>query len=83
MKTIDLTKDRIELDQVLTLARREPVLLITADGKEFILSEADDFEREVKQLRSSEAFHRFLDSRSRDGRRIPLEEIEREIGEEV
>ena len=47
------------------MAQQEPVLLLTADGQEFVVSEADDFEHEVAALRASQAFQRFLDERSR------------------
>jgi hypothetical protein len=44
---------------------------------------ADDFEQEVETLRQSQAFQRFLDERSASPRRIPLEEIEAEIDQEL
>ena len=83
MKTIDLTKGSLDLDEVLEMAREGPVLLLTTDGKEFLLSEADDFDREVEGLRSSKAFQRFLDERSASKATIPLSEIEREIDRDL
>ncbi|MEX0801768.1 MAG: hypothetical protein WD688_00340 [Candidatus Binatia bacterium] len=83
MKTIDLQKEKLDLDGVIKIARREPVLLMTPDGKEFCIAEADDFEREVEALRGSQAFQRFLDERSASRKRIPLEEIEAEIDQEL
>ena len=64
MKTIALDKEVVDLPNLLRLARQEPVLLITADGEEFFLAEADNFEHEVEQLRSSASFQRFLDERA-------------------
>ena len=58
-------------------------MLLTADGQEFFISLADDFEQEVETLRQSQAFQRFLDERSASPRRIPLEEIEAEIDQEL
>jgi hypothetical protein len=83
MKTIDLEKEKLDLAAVIKIARREPVLLVTPDGKEFCIAEADDFEKEVEALRGSQAFQRFLDERSASTRRIPLEEIEAEIEKEL
>jgi hypothetical protein len=83
MKTIDLTKEKLDLEAVIKIASREPILLVTPDGKEFCIAEADDFEREVEALRGSRAFQRFLDERSASTRRIPLEEIEAEIEQEL
>jgi len=79
MKTIDLQTEKVDLDAVLALARREPVLLLTPDGREFCLAEADDFESEVEALRGSQAFQQFLEERSASRRRIPLEEIEKKL----
>lgn len=83
MRTINLEKEQLDLETVIKIARQEPVLLLTADGKEFCLAEADDFEREVEALRRSQAFQRFLDERSASTRRIPLEEIEAEVEKEL
>ena len=83
MKTIELEKEPLDLQAIIKLAHQEPVLLVTADGKEFCVAEADDFEREVEALRKSQAFQRFLDERAASARRIPLEKIEAEIEQEL
>ena len=77
MKTIDLAQHKLDVEQIPELARQGPVLLLTADGEEFCVAEADDFEREVEALRNSRAFQQFLDERSKDKRTIPLEELEK------
>lgn len=83
MKTVHLDKEHLDLNGVIELAQKESVLLLTPDGKEFVISEADDFEKEVEMLRSSQAFQSFLDERSASARTIPLEEIEQEIEREL
>ncbi len=83
MKTIDLEKEKLELSQIFETARLEPVLLLAEDGEEFILSPADEFESEVEALRSSRRFQAFLDERMKCKVRFPLEEIEKEIEEEL
>jgi hypothetical protein len=83
MKTIRLDEVKLDLDSAINLARNEPLLLLTADGQEFFMSLADDFEQEVESLRHSQAFQRFLDERSACPRRITLEEIEAEIDQEL
>ena len=83
MRTIELDKEPLDLAALIKLASQEPVLLVTPEGKEFCLAEADDFEREVETLRGSQAFQRFLDERSASTKRIPLEEIEAEIEQEL
>lgn len=79
MRTVELEKEPLDLEAIIRLASREPVLLVTPEGKEYCLVEADDFEREVETLRGSQAFQRFLEERSAGTRRFPLEKIEAEI----
>ena len=83
MKTVNLEAEKLDLEAVIQLARQEPVVLLTADGREFVLAAADDFEQEVETLRGSQAFQRFLDERSQSAPRIPLAEIEAEIEQEL
>ena len=83
MRTVKLAEEKLGLEEVIQLARKEPVLLLTSDGNEFLISEADDFEQEVETLRVSQAFQRFLDERSKGKGAIPLEEIEKEIEKEL
>ncbi|MCI0489453.1 MAG: hypothetical protein L0229_22905 [Blastocatellia bacterium] len=83
MKTVDLEKEDLNLETLLSLAGEGPVLLLAADGKEYFVSEADDFDKEVEALRASSAFQRFLDDRSANKRRVPLSEIEKEIEKEL
>jgi hypothetical protein len=81
MKTMKL--EDLDLTAAIDLARREPLLLVTSDGQEFLLAEADDFDKEVETLRQSEAFQRFLEQRSRSTRRFSLEDVEEEIDREL
>ena len=64
MKTVNLKDEKLDLETVINLARKETVVLLTPDGKEFVIAEADDFEQEVAALRNSQAFQRFLAERS-------------------
>ena len=86
MKLINLAEQAVDISQVLEYAQEGPVVLLAADGREYVLAEADDFDREVEQLRNSVAFQRFLDERSAyqtTKRRVPLDEIRREIEAEL
>ena len=83
MKTVNLEKEKLDLHAVIDLAGKEPIVLLTADGREFVVAQADDFDREVETLRGSQAFQRFLDERSRSTQQIPLAEIEAEIEQEL
>lgn len=82
MKFIDLAKQALDITDVLTLAQTGPVVLLAADGREYMIAEADDFEQEVEQLRNSVAFQQFLDQRSghqATKRCISLDDAERTI----
>jgi hypothetical protein len=83
MKTIELEKEGLDIFQIINFARLEPILLLTDDGQEFILSQADDFEAEVEALRNSQRFQKFLDERMKCKVRFPIEELEKEIEEEL
>ncbi len=83
MKTVKLEDEKLGLEEVINIARKEPVLVLTPDGKEFLISEADDFEKEVEALRGSPAFQKFLDERLRGKGTFPLEEVEKEIEKEL
>jgi hypothetical protein len=83
MKAIDLAKEKYELSHIFNFARTETVLLLTKNGEEFIISRADDFESEVEALRSSPAFQTFLEKRSKCKVKFSIEELEKEIDEEL
>jgi len=76
VKVIELEKEAPQLLDLLRLARQEPILLVTADGEAFVVSEADDFDFEVEQLRSSVNFQRFLDARSSESDTLRIDELE-------
>ena len=75
MKTINLQKDSPSLRQLLTMASNESVLLVSDDGKTFILEEADEFDREVEELGNSERFMKFLEERSKEKGVISIEQL--------
>ena len=83
MKTVNFKDEKLDLETVINLARKETVVILTSDGKEFVIARADDFEQEVAALRNSQAFQRFLSERSQSVGRIPLEDIEAEIEREL
>lgn len=83
MKSINLENEKVDLAQLLHYAEKEPLLLLTEDGHEFILSEADDFDTEVKALRNSPSFQSFLDLRMSGHGRTSIEQIEKEVEEDL
>ena len=79
MKTIDLTKSNLSLDEDLSSARRESLLLKCPNGEQFVISIADDFASEVELLRKNHAFLEFLDSCKKDPSSVSLEEAEKRL----
>ena len=79
MKTIDLAKNKLSLDEPLSSARGESLLLKCGNGEQFVISLADDFPSEVELLRGSHAFLDFLDSCKRDETRVPLKEAAKRL----
>lgn len=80
MNVIDLAHEQIDLFHVLERAKAGPLRLIGPDGQEYVLAEADDFDEEVNQLRTSKAFQQFLDTRlASKHRRRPVADVLREL----
>jgi hypothetical protein len=80
MRMLDLRKQSVTVEELLNWASSDSVLILAQDGHEFILEEANDFEREVAMLGNSETFMKFLEERSKESGTIPLDEVERTLG---
>ena len=50
MKTIDLSKGRHSLSEVLKLAQHQTILLRSSSGENFLVEPADEFDREAAAL---------------------------------
>jgi hypothetical protein len=66
VKTLDLTRKQITLEEVLKLASAGSVRILTGDGRTYVLEDVEDFEDEVKLLGKSAKFRRFLQERSKE-----------------
>jgi hypothetical protein len=81
MKTLNLTRKHITLEELLKLASAGSVRIITADGHAFILEDADEFDKEVQLLGKSRKFRRFLRERLKEPGTTSLEDYRRSLGE--
>jgi hypothetical protein len=79
MKTVNLKKESPSVGELLAMARKKSVLLVSKDGATFVLEEADEFDREVAELGSSEKFMRFLRKRSKEKAVTSIEEFAEEL----
>lgn len=61
------------------MANSDPVLILARDGHEFILEEADDFDKEVARLASREKFMSFLRKRAQEAGIVSLDLIEQSL----
>jgi len=68
------------LDDVLTFAKSEAVLIHSPSGEDFVLESADEFDREVTALGASEEFASFLDARSKEIGEIQLRGVRQKLG---
>src|SRR5271166_3874617 len=66
MKAIDLTKSSLTLAEILDLAGEDNVILITSDGRRFVLAEMDDFNEEISRTCQNAELMQLLDERSRE-----------------
>lgn len=79
MKTLDLTRTQVTLDDGLKLASAGSVRIVTADGRAFVLENADDFDKEVELLGRSKKFQCLLRERSREAATTSLEGYRRSL----
>jgi hypothetical protein len=79
MKTIEVSKGILSVNELLKLAREENIILRLPDGQEFLLAEIDDFEREIELTRENEELMKFLDERSHNPRTFTLNEVREQL----
>ena len=75
MKTIKVTENSLNLEAILNLASEENILLETLEGRDFVLAEIDNFDREVELIRQHQELMNFLDERSREQKTLTLNSI--------
>ena len=79
MKRINLKRESPSVGELLAMARKKSVLLVSKDGATFVLEEADEFDREVAQLGGSERFMKFLGKRSKENAATSIEQFAKEL----
>ena len=83
MKTINLNEESPSVVQLLAMARKKSLLLVSKDGATFVLEEADEFDREVAELGGSQKFMKFLGKRSREQAVTSIEEFAKQLIQET
>ena len=80
MKTVTISPRSRSIRELLVQASRDNLILRTPDGREFILAEIDDFNREIELTRQNKALMKLLAARSKPKKRIPLAEARLQLG---
>ena len=83
MKTVNLNKESPSVAELLAMARKKSVLLVSRDGATFVLEEAGEFDREVAELGNSDRFMRFLKKRSKERGLTSIEQFAEELTEKM
>src|SRR5438093_13737805 len=83
MKTVNLKTESPSVGELLAMARKKSVLVVSKDGATFVLEEADEFDREVAELGGSEKFIKFLRKRSKEQAVTPIEEFAKQLIQET
>ena len=81
MKAVKITSSKPTLAQVLKLAQRDNVILRARDGREFVLAEIDDFDREVGLVRQHRALTQLLHERATDRTRFSVTQARARLAE--
>ena len=79
-KTVTISSRARTLNDLLKQALQENLILRTADGREFILAEIDDFDREIELTRQNKEFMRLLDRRGQEKATISSADARRRLG---
>ena len=83
MKMVDLKKESPSVTDLLAMARKKCVLLVSKDGATFMLEGTDDFDREVAALGGSDKFMRFLSKRSKQRPVTSIEQFAESLVQET
>lgn len=80
MRTLDVSTQLPYVKELLELASDENVILRTSEGREFILAEIDDFDRELDLIRQNDELLEFLRLRSSEDPTLTLSEVREKLG---
>ena len=80
MKTIDLSKGKHSVAELLALAKSDTVLIHSPSGDDFLLEPADEFDREAAALGRNDKFMSFLKHRSEETGDLPIGKVRAKRG---
>jgi hypothetical protein len=80
MKTITVSARARTLLSLLKQAGEENLILKTEEGREFLLAEIDNFDREIELTCQNEELMRLLDERGREKATVSIQEARARLG---
>jgi hypothetical protein len=80
MKTGNISTKARTVTSLLKKAKRGGLILRSPDGKEFILAEIDDFNREIELTRQNKALMKLLNERGRQTKTVKAGEVKDYLG---
>jgi hypothetical protein len=80
MKTVAVSSRAKTIHALLRKAQRGGLILRSPEGREFILAEIDDFEREVALTRKNKKLMKLLEERAKQSKTVSLEEARTQLG---
>lgn len=79
MKTIELSKTHITLEELLEIAGDEIIIISNSLNRKFVVAPVDEFDLEVESLRKNREFMEYLDTISAMEATIPIEDLEKKL----
>ena len=79
MKTVAVSSRAKTIHTLLRKAQRGGLILRSPEGREFILAEIDDFDREIELTRKNKKLMKLLDERAKQTKTISLEEVKMQL----
>jgi len=76
MKTVEISSGRLSVGELFEMAKQDALLVKTAHGESFLVSQADELGAEAELLRTNRRFLELLDRLKGENDSIPLEQIE-------
>ena len=80
MKIINVSPHARSIKQLLEQASADNIILRAPDGREFVLAEIDDFNREIELARQSDRLMKFLDELGTQEQTISLSDARTRLG---
>jgi len=80
MKRVNVSIKAKTVTTLLKKAKKGGLILRSPDGREFILAEIDDFDREIELTRQNKALMKLLDERARQTKTLKAAEVKNRLG---